>query len=87
MLKDSEVEKTLLTYVKNICTGIIPEDSFKVEITEVDGNLQTIIFVKEEFVGRILGAKGRTVQALRTCLHAYAGAQGLRVNLSVEVSP
>src|SRR3990167_2698151 len=66
--------------VKNLVDN--PDD---VEINEIGGT-QTLIIelkVKKEDIGKIIGKRGKTINAIRTLLMSVASRNGLRVNLEI----
>ncbi len=57
----------------------------KVEIKEVGGT-HTIILelsVEKSDIGKIIGKRGKTINAIRTLLMSVASRNGLRVNLEI----
>ncbi len=57
----------------------------KVKITEIGGT-QTLIIelsVEKSDIGKIIGKKGKTINAIRTLLMSVASRNGLRVNLEI----
>jgi len=68
--------KELIEYiVKSIVDN--PEE---VEVAQIDGE-STIVFelrVKQEDVGKVIGKKGRTINAIRTLVNATAAKSGMR---------
>ena len=73
--------KELIEYiVKSIVDN--PEE---VEVTQIDGE-STIVFelrVKQEDVGKVIGKKGRTINAIRTLVNATAAKSGMRAMLEI----
>jgi predicted RNA-binding protein YlqC (UPF0109 family) len=66
--------------IKNLVDN--PDD---VKINEVGGT-QTLILelsVKKEDIGKIIGKKGKTINAIRTLLMSVASRNGVRVNLEI----
>ncbi len=61
----------------------------KVEIKEVGGTHTLIIELKVDKtdIGKIIGKKGKTINAIRTLLMAVASRNGLRVNLEILEEP
>lgn len=57
----------------------------KVKINEVGGTHTLIIELKVEKsdIGKIIGKKGKTINAIRTLLMSVASRNGLRVNLEI----
>ena len=57
----------------------------KVHITEIGGT-QTLIIelgVDKSDIGKIIGKKGKTINAIRTLLMSVASRNGIRVNLEI----
>lgn len=57
----------------------------KVKIKEVGGT-QTLIIelsVEKSDIGKIIGKRGKTINAIRTLLMSVASRNGLRVNLEI----
>ena len=73
--------KELIEYiVKSIVDN--PEE---VDVTQIDGE-STIVFelrVKQEDVGKVIGKKGRTINAIRTLVNATAAKSGMRAMLEI----
>jgi predicted RNA-binding protein YlqC (UPF0109 family) len=73
--------KELIEYiVKSIVDN--PEE---VEVAQIDGE-STIVFelrVKQEDVGKVIGKKGRTINAIRTLVNATAAKSGMRAMLEI----
>ena len=73
--------KELIEYiVKSIVDN--PEE---VEVAQIDGE-STIDFelrVKQEDVGKVIGKKGRTINAIRTLVNATAAKSGMRAMLEI----
>lgn len=66
--------------VKNLVDN--PE---KVKINEIGGT-QTLILelsVEKSDIGKIIGKKGKTINAIRTLLMSVASRNGIRVNLEI----
>ena len=57
----------------------------KVQINEVGGTNTLIIElgVEKSDIGKIIGKKGKTINAIRTLLMSVASRNGLRVNLEI----
>ncbi len=57
----------------------------QVQINEVGGTHTLIIELKVEKsdIGKIIGKKGKTINAIRTLLMSVASRNGLRVNLEI----
>lgn len=57
----------------------------KVKINEIGGT-QTLIIelsVEKSDIGKIIGKKGKTINAIRTLLMSVASRNGIRVNLEI----
>ncbi len=61
----------------------------KVQINEVGGSHTLIIELRAEKsdIGKIIGKKGKTINAIRTLLMSVASRNGLRVNLEILDEP
>lgn len=62
----------------------------KVRIKEIGGTQTLIIelYVEKPDIGKIIGKKGKTINAIRTLLMAVASRNGIRVSLEIiEDSP
>ena len=57
----------------------------KVQINEIGGTHTLIIelSVEKSDVGKIIGKKGKTINAIRTLLMSVASRNGIRVNLEI----
>ena len=57
----------------------------KVKITEVGGTHTVILelAVEKSDIGKIIGKRGKTINAIRTLLMSVASRNGLRVNLEI----
>jgi uncharacterized protein len=77
--------KEFVTYVvKNLVDN--PDG---VQIKEVGGT-QTVILeltVDKADIGKIIGKKGKTINAIRTLLMSVASRNGIRVNLEILEEP
>ena len=61
----------------------------KVQINEIGGT-QTLIIelsVEKSDIGKIIGKKGKTINAIRTLLMSVASRNGMRVNLEILEDP
>jgi len=70
--------------VKFIAESLV-DDPSQVHVTEVEGTSSTIVelSVSEEDMGRIIGKRGRVVNAIRTLLQVVAAKNGKRVTLEI----
>jgi predicted RNA-binding protein YlqC (UPF0109 family) len=71
-------------FVEYIVKNLV-DNPDKVQITEVGGTHTLIIELKVEKadIGKIIGKKGKTINAIRTLLMSVASRNGLRVNLEI----
>lgn len=56
-----------------------------VKVTEIDGTHTSIIelMVEKSDIGKVIGKKGKTINAIRTLLMSVASRNGMRVSLEV----
>lgn len=69
-----------------IVEGLV-KDAAKVEVEEQpgeDGRIKVLARVSPEDVGRVIGKKGKTIDAIRTVMRAAGIKAGLRVDFDVE---
>ncbi|MEK9137087.1 MAG: KH domain-containing protein [Bacteroidota bacterium] len=59
-------------------------DMVRVELEEKDNKAIFKLSVGEEDVGKVIGRKGRTAQAMRTLLAAVAAKEGKRAILEIN---
>ena len=61
------------------------DDPDKVEITEVEGEKNTVFKLKvaKEDIGKIIGKRGRTAGSIRTILNAVSTKKGKRAELEI----
>lgn len=59
-------------------------DSVGLQQEEADGKVILRLKVRTEDVGKVIGKKGRTAQAMRTLLAAVAAKEGKRATLEIE---
>lgn len=59
-------------------------DQVKIELVEKDSKAIFTLSVSEEDVGKVIGRKGRTAQAMRTLLAAVAAKEGKRAILEIN---
>ncbi len=79
-LKDRIMKEFVEYIVKNLVDN--PE---KVKINEI-GSTHTLIIelsVEKTDIGKIIGKKGKTINAIRTLLMSVASRNGIRVNLEI----
>ncbi len=79
--EDRVIMKEFVAYiVKNLV-----DHPDKVKINEIGGT-QTLIIelsVEKSDIGKIIGKKGKTINAIRTLLMSVASRNGIRVNLEI----
>jgi predicted RNA-binding protein YlqC (UPF0109 family) len=81
---DSATEPNFKELVEGIVRSIVDDPSqVQVTETEAEGVVLYEIRVAPGDVGRVIGRKGRVINAIRTITWAAAGRQGKRVNLEV----
>ncbi|MDF2550032.1 MAG: binding protein [Chlamydiales bacterium] len=81
---ESEMKEFVAYIVKNLV-----DHPDKVVINEIGGT-QTLILelsVEKSDIGKIIGKKGKTINAIRTLLMSVASRNGLRVNLEILEDP
>jgi len=80
-LNEDRIMKEFVAYiVKNLV-----DHPDKVQINEIGGT-QTLIIelsVEKSDIGKIIGKKGKTINAIRTLLMSVASRNGIRVNLEI----
>src|SRR5512147_2438472 len=76
--------RTMKEFVEYIVKNLVDHPD-KVRISEVDGTHTLIIelSVEKSDIGKIIGKKGKTINAIRTLLMSVASRNGLRVNLEI----
>ncbi|MBS4164335.1 UPF0109 protein [Candidatus Protochlamydia amoebophila] len=78
--KDRIMKEFVAYIVKNLV-----DHPDKVKINEIGGT-QTLIIelsVEKSDIGKIIGKKGKTINAIRTLLMSVASRNGIRVNLEI----
>jgi predicted RNA-binding protein YlqC (UPF0109 family) len=67
--------------------GSIVDDPTQVQVDQVTGETTVMyeLSVAPEDVGRVIGKRGRTANAIRTVLRAASGHQGKKTNLEIVV--
>ena len=71
-------------FVEYIVKNLV-DNPDKVRINEIGGK-QTMIIelsVEKSDIGKIIGKKGKTINAIRTLLMSVASRNGIRVNLEI----
>ena len=71
-------------FVEYIVKNLV-DNPDQVQINEVGGSHTIIIelSVEKADIGKIIGKKGKTINAIRTLLMSVASTNGLRVNLEI----
>jgi len=71
-------------FVEYIVKNLV-DNPDKVQINEIGGTQTLIIELKVEKsdIGKIIGKKGKTINAIRTLLMSVASRNGIRVNLEI----
>ncbi|MCH9617627.1 MAG: hypothetical protein SP4CHLAM5_08950 [Chlamydiia bacterium] len=80
LTKDRPMKEFVAYIVKNLV-----DNPDKVNIKEIGGT-QTLIIelsVEKSDIGKIIGKRGKTINAIRTLLMSVASRNGLRVNLEI----
>jgi predicted RNA-binding protein YlqC (UPF0109 family) len=77
-------DEDLRDFVENLTRWLV-DDPDKVRVTEVGAEniVMYELHVAPDDVGRVIGKKGRTANALRTVLRAAAGRKRKRVSLEI----
>lgn len=70
--------------IKRIAQALVDHPE-QVEISEVKGEHVSVLELKvaKEDIGKVIGKKGRNVQAIRTILNAAAGKKKKRIVLEI----
>jgi len=65
------------------------DDPSQVRVDEIEGASSVVLELRvaPEDMGRIIGKRGRVVNAMRTLLRAVGGKEGRRVTLEIVESP
>lgn len=82
------VGRNMKEFVAYIIKNLVDQPD-KVEINEIGGTQTLIIEVKvsKPDIGKIIGKKGKTINAIRTLLMSVASRNGIRVNLEILEDP
>jgi predicted RNA-binding protein YlqC (UPF0109 family) len=81
---DTVVADELRELVENVVRWLVEEpDKVRVTVVEAENIVMYELRVAPHDVGRVIGRKGRTANALRTVLRAAAGRQRKRVSLEI----
>lgn len=77
-------DRTMKEFVEYIVKNLV-DNPDKVNINEVGGAHTLIIelSVEKTDIGKIIGKKGKTINAIRTLLMSVASRNGIRVNLEI----
>jgi predicted RNA-binding protein YlqC (UPF0109 family) len=75
--------------MKNLLERIARElvdapDQIEIDIEEDEKNIRFVIRVAPDDVGKLVGKRGRTAQAIRVLLSAVAGKQEKRAQLEIS---
>ena len=79
-----EKDRIMKEFVAYIVKNLVDHPD-KVKINEIGGT-QTLIIelsVEKSDIGKIIGKKGKTINAIRTLLMSVASRNGIRVNLEI----
>lgn len=60
-----------------------PENVHVEEKNNGEKSVQYVLAVQQEDIGKVIGRKGRTVQAMRTLLTAIAAKDGMKSGLDI----
>jgi len=81
---DTVVADELRELVENVVRWLVEDpDEVRVTVVEAENIVMYELRVAPQDVGRVIGRKGRTANALRTVLRAAAGRQRKRVSLEI----
>jgi len=81
---DTVVADELRELVENVVRWLVEDpDQVRVTVVEAENIVMYELRVAPQDVGRVIGRKGRTANALRTVLRASAGRQRKRVSLEI----
>lgn len=77
-------DRTMKEFVEYIVKNLVDHPD-KVRINEIGGTHTLIIElgVEKSDIGKIIGKKGKTINAIRTLLMSVASRNGIRVNLEI----
>jgi uncharacterized protein len=83
-LKFERKDRTMKEFVEYIVKNLV-DNPDKVKINEIGGTHTLIIelSVEKADIGKIIGKKGKTINAIRTLLMSVASRNGIRVNLEI----
>lgn len=73
-----------LAVLRHVATAIVDEkDAVEVETREHRGGVRLSLHVAQGDMGRIIGRRGRTAQALRTLVRAAAASDGREASVDI----
>ncbi len=72
--------KDLLTF---IIENILPETDVKIEETEDDGYVKLTVHAPQEYIGRIIGKNGKTINSIKNIVKIKAIKENKRVDIEV----
>ena len=78
-------EKDFSGLIKDIINHIVEDESL-VEVTPAETGNSTLYYVRvaKEDLGRVIGKKGKTIEALEHLMSVWSGKYGLRLLLELE---
>ena len=78
-------EVTVMRELVEIMAKALVDNPDQLEVSEITGSDTLVIELRpaKEDIGKIIGKRGRNVQAMRTLLNAAAGKIGKRVVLEI----
>ncbi|HAJ05677.1 MAG TPA: RNA-binding protein [Chloroflexi bacterium] len=74
--------KEFLEYV--VGSIVTDKDNINIEMEESGSIVKIRLSVGQDDVGRVIGRRGRTINAIRTLLRAMGSLRGNRVELDIE---
>ena len=78
---EGSVPRAVLEY---LAKAIVDDpDSVVVEVEEGRGNVSLRLNVSPDDMGRVIGRRGRTAQAIRTVVRAAAAREGMDVHVDI----
>ncbi len=70
--------------VEHVARNIADEpDAIEVDVEERHGELMLLIRTSPDDMGRLIGRRGRVIQALRQVVRAAGSAEGVKANVDV----
>src|SRR5690606_42146301 len=81
-------ERSMKEFIEYIDKNLVDHPD-QVRINEIGGTHTLIIelSVEKSDIGKIIGKKGKTINAIRTLLMSVASRNGIRVNLEILEEP